>query len=66
MSAFVKTTDIAYEFKIERNALPKEIANLWNLYVKGPGDDKFVKIVDADMLSTCIAKVGFIFDQDGL
>ncbi len=66
MSAFTKTTDLQYEFKIVRHTSPKEIANLWDLFVKGPADDEFVKIVNADFLSTCIAKMGFVFEQDGL
>ena len=63
---FTKTTDLTYEFKIQRHVMPKEIANLWDLDVKGPEDKDFVKIVQADMLSTVIAKIGFIFEQDGL
>jgi len=63
---FKKLTDLTYEFRISRRAEPKEVRNLWDLDVKGPNDDSFIRVVDADMLSTCIAKMGFVFEQDGL
>lgn len=63
---FKKNTDLRYEFKITRHTEPKEIANLWDLDVKGPADDEWVKVCQADMLGTCVAKVSFIFEQDGL
>ena len=63
---FKKTTDIQYEFKISRRTEPKEVRNLWDLDVKGPTDADFVRVCDADSLSTCIAKMGFVFEQDGL
>lgn len=66
MPSFVKTIDLVYQFRVQRHTAPKEIANLWDLDVKGPADDEWVKVVNADFLSTCIAKMGFIFEQDGL
>lgn len=63
---FKKLTDLQYNFRITRRLEPREVANLWDLDVKGPADDEWVRVCDADMLSTCVAKVSFIFEQDGL
>ena len=60
MPAFAKTTDIEYTFVVTRTIAPKEVANLWSLTVNGE------KVVDNDALSTVIAKIGYIFEQDGL
>lgn len=57
---FTKTTDLTYTFVITRTVAPKEVANLWSLVVNGE------KVVDNDALSTCIGKIGLIFEQDGL
>jgi hypothetical protein len=57
---FHKPTDIEYTFVVKRSAEPKEVSNLWSLWVNGE------QIVDNDTLSTVIAKMGFVFEQDGL
>lgn len=63
---FKKTTDLVYEFKISRRSSPIEVRNLWDLEVKTPTDESYVKVVDADALSTIIDKVGYVFEKDGL
>lgn len=60
MPTFTKTTDLEYTFVITRTISPKEVSNLWSLTCNGE------KIVDNDALSTCIGKIGLIFEQDGL
>lgn len=62
---FKKKYDVEYDFRISRIA-DGNFRNLWKLEVKTPVDTDFVEICDADSLSTCIAKVGYIFEQDGL
>lgn len=62
---FKKKHDLTYVFEISRVA-DGEFKNLWRLAVKTPADEALVEVVDADALSTCIAKVGYIFEQDGL
>lgn len=57
---FKSVTDLKYTFIITRTIAPKEVANLWSLTCNGE------KIVDNDALSTCIGKIGLIFEQDGL
>jgi hypothetical protein len=64
MPQFTKTHDIMYQFRISRRA--DAFAPLWDLEVKTPTDDSWIKLVDADNLSTAIAKVGFVLEQDGL
>ena len=63
---FEKQTDLTYSFRISRRKLPIEVRNLWDLEVKTPSDEDWVKIVDADALSTILDKIGYIFEQDGL
>jgi len=57
---FQKPTDIEYTFVVKRSAEPKEVANLWSLWVNGE------QVVDNDTLSTVIAKMGYVFEADGL
>lgn len=62
---FKKQHDLTYSFVIQRVA-DGPFKNLWKLEAKTPTDEKAVEICDADNLSTCIAKIGYIFEQDGL
>lgn len=64
-TTFKKQHDLSYSFRISRVA-EGNFKNLWMLEVKTPKDDVFVEVVDADMLSTLIAKIGYVFEQDGL
>jgi len=64
-TAFKKQHDLSYTFVIQRVA-EGPFKNLWKLEVKTPTDIEFIEVCDADSLSTCIAKVGYIFEQDGL
>ena len=57
--------DVEYCFRISRVA-EGPFKNLWKLEVKTPTDIEFIEVCDADSLSTCIGKVGYIFEQDGL
>jgi len=57
---FRKNTDLEYTFVVKRTIAPKEVANLWSLYLNGEC------VVDNDALSTVVAKIGYIFEQDGL
>jgi len=59
-----KTHDLEYQFKISRRANPKEFRNLWELQVKTPTDKEFMVVVDADMLSTVLGKVMYVFEAD--
>lgn len=59
-------TDLVYSFKISRRAHPKEFRNLWELIVKTPADTKPVQLIDADSLETVIARLRWVFEQDGL
>lgn len=63
--AFKPKHDIEYQFIVRRVA-DGGFKNLWQLEVKTPKDEKLVELVDADMLSTVVAKIGYIFEQDGL
>lgn len=58
--------DLVYRFKISRRATPLEFRNLWELAVKGPDDKDWRVEIDADMLSTVITRINYIFEQDGL
>jgi len=62
---FKKQHDLAYTFRVSRVA-EGNFKNLWRLEVKGPHDMDFAEVVDADMLSTVIAKISYVFEQDGL
>lgn len=62
---FKKTHDLSYQFRISRVA-EGNFKNLWDLEVKTPTDTDFVKVCEADMLSTAVAKVGYVFEQEGL
>ena len=62
---FKKLHDLSYTFVIQRVA-DGAFKNLWKLEVQTPSDESFVEVCDADNLSTCIAKIGYIFEQDGL
>jgi hypothetical protein len=62
---FKKQHDLRYEFVIQRVA-EGNFKNLWRLDVKTPGDESAINVCDADSLSTCIAKIGYVFEQDGL
>jgi len=65
MTLFAPTYDVCYQFRISRVA-KGNFKNLWKLEVKTDGDrDNWVEVTDADMLSTVLSKVGFIFEQDG-
>lgn len=56
-------TDVTYEFRVKRIAEPVQFRNLWSLELnQGNG---WETIVDADHLSTVIAKMGLIFETDG-
>ena len=59
-TGFKKNTDLEYTFVVTRTIAPKEVANLWSLKVNGE------KIVDNDNLSTVVAKISYVFEQDGL
>lgn len=63
--SFKKQYDKSYVFTVSRVA-EGNFKNLWKLEVKTPADTAMVEICDADSLSTCIAKIGYIFEQDGL
>lgn len=65
MPKFATSHDLKYTFIVSRVA-EGNFKNLWKLEIKTPTDNDFVEIVDADMLSTIIAKIGFVFEQDGL
>jgi len=58
--------DLVYIFKVSRRANPVEFKNLWQLVVKTPSDPNPIELVDADSLSTVIAKIGLVFEEDGL
>ena len=62
---FRKQHDLKYVFEVSRVA-DGNFKNLWRLKVSTPADPELVEIVDADLLSTCISKIGFVFEQDGL
>ena len=62
---FKKAHDLSYVFVIERVA-DGPFKNLWNLTAKTPNDKEGIAICEADNLSTCIAKIGYIFEQDVL
>lgn len=64
-TAFQKKYDKSYVFTVSRVA-EGNFKNLWRLEVKTPADETFVEVCDADSLSTCIAKIGYVFEQDGL
>jgi hypothetical protein len=57
--------DVSYTFKISRVA-DGSFKNLWQLEFKGPKDEVFSEVVDADSLSICIDKIAYIFETDGL
>jgi hypothetical protein len=57
--------DVVYEFRVSRMR-EGSFKNLWALEAKNPDQKEYVEIVDADMLSTVIDKIRFIFEQDGL
>lgn len=56
--------DVCYTFRIARVA-DGPFKNLWQLKVQTPEDVDLVEIVDADSLSTVVAKVGYVFERDG-
>lgn len=56
--------DITYEFTVRRIA-EGQFKNLWEMRMKGPKDDVFIEVVDADHLSTCIGKMNYVFERDG-
>jgi hypothetical protein len=58
--------DLVYRFKISRRANPIEFRNLWELAFKGPQDKDYAVVIDADMLSTVISRINYIFEADGL
>jgi len=62
---FKKKHDLSYQFRISRVA-EGNFKNLWDLEVKTPSDEDFVKVCDADTLSTAVSKVGYVFEQEGL
>ena len=62
---FKKKHDITYSFRVSRVA-EGAFKNLWRLEVQTPKDTEYIEIVDADMLSTLIAKIGYVFEQEGL
>jgi hypothetical protein len=64
-NAFKSQHDLAYCFRISRVA-EGNFKNLWQLEVKTPNDADYVEIVDADMLSTILSKIGYVFEQEGL
>ena len=66
MPPFTPVVDTVYTFTISRTTAPKEVANLWSLVVVSPNEPEGLKVVDNDTLSNCIAKIGLIFEQDGL
>jgi len=56
-------TDVTYKFKIQRIKEPLEFRDLWALYVDtGNG---YQRLVDADALSTVVAKIGHVMETDG-
>lgn len=56
--------DIVYAFTISR-VKEGSFKNLWQLKVTRPGEES-IELVDADSLSTCLAKIGYVFEMDGL
>lgn len=62
---FSKKHDISYSFRISRVA-EGAFKNLWRLEIATPSEPDFVELVDADMLSTVLSKIGYIFERDGL
>lgn len=58
--------DLVYRFRISRVTTPEVFRNLWELSVKTPQDKDWITVIDADMLSTVISRIGYIFEQDGL
>ena len=60
------TKDLVYTFRISRRAAPIEFRNLWELAYKSPEDKEWQVLIDADMLSTVITHINYIFEQDGL
>ena len=61
---FVKKHDLTYEFRISRRA--DGFSPLWDLEIKTPSDPKWFTLVEADHLSTAVAKVGYVLERDGL
>lgn len=59
------THDLVYSFRVSRVS-EGNFKNLWRLEAKAPHEEQFVELVDADMLSTCIGKISYVFEQDGL
>jgi hypothetical protein len=57
--------DLVYEFKISR-CRAGSFKNLWRLQAKTPEGKKLEEIIDADMLSTVIDRIRYIFEADGL
>lgn len=62
---FKKQHDLTYRFEVSRVA-EGNFKNLWRLRIQTPSDVEFVEIVDADMLSTVLSKIGYVFEQEGL
>jgi hypothetical protein len=58
--------DIVYEFRISRRANPPEFKNLWKLEARIPGATVYDQLIDADMLSTALQRIGYVFEADGL
>ena len=61
---FTKKHDLTYGFRISRRA--DAFSPLWDLDVKTPTDTEWFKLVDADNLATCVGKVGYCLERDGL
>lgn len=57
--------DITYDFRISRCAAGS-FKNLWRLEVKTPDYRELIEIIDADMLTTVIDRIRYVFEQDGL
>lgn len=64
-TTFKKIHDLTYRFEVSRVA-EGNFKNLWRLRIQTPTDESFIEIVDADMLSTVLSKIGYVFEQEGL
>ena len=61
---FLPTHDIKFKFEINRVA-EGNFKNLWQLKIQTPSDKTLIEEIDADSLSMCLDRIGYIFESEG-
>lgn len=64
-TSFKSAVDVEYVFRITRSSAPKEVVNLWSLWVTSKNEPDGIKLVDNDSLQMVLDKIPFVLELDG-